>query len=113
MNNAHFVPVLALSSSTRLSPLIEEELKGKETLIIPPVFQLKNNFTAENDEVDDEKEDYSDETDEGSNWSSSNSSLISHSKTVESVSAIKYHAILAYSSLPTSLPPKKHRFHWN
>lgn len=84
MNNAHFVPVLALNSSARLSPLIEEELKGKEALRIPPVFQLKNNFSARNDEADDEEEDSSDETDEGSNWSSSDSSSISHSKTVES-----------------------------
>jgi hypothetical protein len=113
MNNAHFVPVLALNSSARLSPLIEEELKGKEALRIPPVFQLKNNFSARNDEADDEEEDSSDETDEGSNWSSSDSSSIYHSKTVESVSAIQYHAILGYLPLPTSLSPKKHRFHWN
>jgi hypothetical protein len=29
------------------------------------------------------------------------------------VSAIQYHAILGYLPLPTSLSPKKHRFHWN
>ncbi|KAH9454650.1 hypothetical protein MJO28_007659 [Puccinia striiformis f. sp. tritici] len=75
MTTTELIGNLTLSDSTRLGPLIDEELKGKDTFVIPSAGQIKNQHRITDSE---EEEDESDDT---SNWSSSTSLSISDHQT--------------------------------
>ncbi|OAV95591.1 3-deoxy-7-phosphoheptulonate synthase [Puccinia triticina 1-1 BBBD Race 1] len=62
----------SLGTSTRLSPLIEEELKGKETFVIPSLCKTNSELRT-TDSEDEEDEEVDDDTDEASNWTTSTS----------------------------------------